>query len=88
MSERNKNGPPITQQEIQRRFSALRQAMERDRLDALLVCGNQYAGHEGAVRHVSGFEIVHRYVYVLDWRQEEAMGARPGLARRARSLAA
>ena len=39
--------------------------MERDHLDALLVCGNQYAGFEGAVRYVSGFEIVHRYVYVL-----------------------
>src|SRR5207245_7359752 len=34
-------------------------------LDALLVCGNQYAGFEGAVLYMSGFEIVHRYVYVL-----------------------
>src|SRR5712692_6813296 len=34
-------------------------------LDALIVGGNQYAGFEGAVRYVSGFEIVHRYVYVL-----------------------
>jgi len=34
-------------------------------LDALLVCGNQYAGFEGAVLYLSGFEIVHRYVYVL-----------------------
>ncbi len=65
MSARYKNQPPITRQEIERRFSALRQAMERDRLDALLVCGNQYAVFEGAVRYVSGFEIVHRYVYVL-----------------------
>jgi Xaa-Pro dipeptidase len=39
--------------------------MERDGLDALIVCGNQYAGFEGAVLYVSGFEIVHRYVYVL-----------------------
>ena len=65
MTERYKNGPRITSHEIERRFSALRQAMERDHLDALLVCGNQYAGFEGAVRYVSGFEIVHRYVYVL-----------------------
>ena len=39
--------------------------MEKDGLDALIVCGNQYAGFEGAVLYVSGFEIVHRYVYVL-----------------------
>src|SRR5262252_1777683 len=39
--------------------------MEAERLDALLVCGNQYAGFEGAVQYISGFEIVHRYVYVL-----------------------
>ena len=38
--------------------------MEREGLDALIVCGNQYAGFEGAVLYVSGFEIVHRYVYV------------------------
>ena len=39
--------------------------MLRDGLDALIVCGNQYAGFEGAVFYVSGFEIVHRYVYGL-----------------------
>src|SRR5260370_8668468 len=39
--------------------------MQRENLDALIVCGNQYAGFEGAVFYVSGFEIVHRYVYVL-----------------------
>jgi Xaa-Pro dipeptidase len=39
--------------------------MERDRLDALIVSGNQYAGFEGAVFYLSGFEIVHRYVYVV-----------------------
>lgn len=39
--------------------------MERDGLDALIVCGNQYAGFEGAVFYISGFEIVHRYVYVV-----------------------
>jgi len=39
--------------------------MRRESLDALIVCGNQYAGFEGAVFYVSGFEIVHRYVYVL-----------------------
>jgi len=39
--------------------------MERENLDALIVCGNQYAGFEGAVLYVSGFEIVHRYVYAV-----------------------
>jgi len=39
--------------------------MAREGLDALIVCGNQYAGFEGAVFYTSGFEIVHRYVYVL-----------------------
>ena len=39
--------------------------MELEHLDALIVCGNQYAGFEGATFYVSGFEIVHRYVYVV-----------------------
>ena len=54
-----------TKQEIDRRYKNVRQAMERDGLDALIVCGNQYAGFEGAVFYISGFEIVHRYVYVV-----------------------
>jgi len=39
--------------------------MRAENVDALIVCGNQYAGFEGAVFYTSGFEIVHRYVYVL-----------------------
>src|SRR5438270_2730969 len=39
--------------------------MAKEGLDALIVCGNQYAGFEGAVFYMSGFEIVHRYVYLL-----------------------
>jgi Xaa-Pro dipeptidase len=54
-----------SQPEINRRFKNIRDAMLRENLDALVVCGNQYAGFEGAVFYVSGFEIVHRYVYVL-----------------------
>jgi Xaa-Pro dipeptidase len=54
-----------TQNEIDRRYKNIRAAMEREKVDALIVCGNQYAGFEGAVRYTSGFEIVHRYVYVL-----------------------
>src|SRR5579864_8686881 len=54
-----------SQKEIARRYSTLRSAMQAEGLDALIVCGNQYAGFEGAVLYTSGFEIVHRYVYVL-----------------------
>src|SRR5260370_9862285 len=39
--------------------------MQRENLDALIVWGNEDACFEGAVFYVSGFEIVHRYVYVL-----------------------
>ncbi len=39
--------------------------MREHGIDALIVCGNQYAGFEGAVFYTSGFEIVHRYLYVL-----------------------
>jgi len=52
-------------QEIERRYKNIRAAMAAEKVDALIVCGNQYAGFEGAVRYTSDFEIVHRYVYVL-----------------------
>ena len=54
-----------SQKEIERRYRNVRSRMESKGLDALLVCGNQYAGFEGAILYMSGFEIVHRYVYVL-----------------------
>ncbi len=54
-----------SQKEIERRYANIRLRMEREGLDALIVCGNQYAGFEGAVFYVSGFEIVHRYVYCV-----------------------
>lgn len=54
-----------SKQEIDRRYTNIRGAMEAHRVDALVVCGNQYAGFEGAVRYASDFEIVHRYVYVV-----------------------
>lgn len=34
-------------------------------VDALIVCGSEYTGFEGALRYVSGFRLVHRYAYVL-----------------------
>jgi Xaa-Pro dipeptidase len=54
-----------SQNEIDRRYKNIRTRMQQHNLDALIVCGNQYAGFEGAVLYASGFEIVHRYVYVL-----------------------
>lgn len=54
-----------SKQEIERRYCNIRTAMQKENLDALLVCGNQYAGFEGAVFYTAGFEIVHRYVYLL-----------------------
>src|SRR5689334_18915259 len=54
-----------TQKEIDRRYANIRAAMATNQIDALIVCGNQYSGFEGAIRYVSGFEIVHRYVYAL-----------------------
>lgn len=54
-----------SQAEIDRRYTALRAAMAEAEVDALVVCGSEYTGFEGAVRYVSGFRIVHRYAYVL-----------------------
>jgi hypothetical protein len=39
--------------------------MAEHELDALIVSGNEYSGFEGAVTYVSGFQIVHRYAYVV-----------------------
>src|SRR6202049_1756844 len=54
-----------SQNEIDRRYGNTRGPMQAEKVDALIVCGNQYAGFEGAVRYTADFEIVHRYVYVL-----------------------
>src|ERR1044072_9620654 len=43
----------------------MRGALERGESDAALVCGSEYTGFEGAVTYLSGFQIVHRYAYVL-----------------------
>ena len=61
-------GPTYTglpQAEIDRRYTRIREAAARDGLDAVVVCGNEYTGFEGAVTYLSGFVIVHRYAYVL-----------------------
>ena len=55
----------LPQAEIDRRYTRVREAAARDGLDAVVVCGNEYTGFEGAVTYLSGFVIVHRYAYVL-----------------------
>jgi Xaa-Pro aminopeptidase len=43
----------------------MRQAMADSELDALVVSGSEYSGFEGSVTYLSGFQIVHRYAYVV-----------------------
>ena len=61
----------MSRQEIERRYRLVRAAMEERHLDAVLVCGSEYTGFEGAVTYMSGFVIVHRYAYVLLPREGE-----------------
>jgi Xaa-Pro dipeptidase len=57
--------PGVSPAEVERRYRNIRSSMQAEKIDALIVCGSEYTGFEGAVRYVSDFEIVHRYVYVL-----------------------
>ncbi len=51
--------------ELERRHANMRATMGEHGLDALVVAGNEYSGFEGAVTYMSGFQIVHRYAYVV-----------------------
>jgi Xaa-Pro dipeptidase len=51
--------------ELERRYANARAAMAADDLDALVVSGSEYTGFEGAVTYLTGFQIVHRYAYVV-----------------------
>ena len=51
--------------ELERRHANARYAMGEHGLDALVVSGSEYSGFEGAVTYMSGFQIVHRYAYVV-----------------------
>src|SRR5206468_1788926 len=51
--------------ELERRYANVRAAMGEHELDALIVSGSEYTGFEGAVTYLSGFQIVHRYAYVV-----------------------
>jgi Xaa-Pro aminopeptidase len=67
--------------EVSRRHDGVRSALRRDGLDAVLVCGSEYTGFEGAVTYMSGFTIVHRYAYVLLPAEGEATIVFPSEAR-------
>ena len=54
-----------TGRELDRRFANVRAAMVEHALDGLVVAGSEYSGFEGAVTYLSGFQIVHRYAYVV-----------------------
>lgn len=67
--------------EIERRYANVRAALERDGLEAAIVCGSEYTGFEGAVTYLSGFVIVHRYAYVVLPREGEPSIIFPSEAR-------
>ena len=51
--------------ELDRRYAKVREAMAAAELDGVVVAGSEYSGFEGAVTYMSGFQIVHRYAYVV-----------------------
>jgi len=67
--------------ELDRRFGNVRAAMAAFDLDALVVAGSEYTGFEGAVTYLSGFQIVHRYAYVVLPAEGEAFVVFPSEAR-------
>jgi Xaa-Pro aminopeptidase len=71
----------VSRPEIERRYAAVREAMDGHAIDAVVVCGSEYTGFEGAVTYLSGFAIVHRYAYVLLPREGDPSIVFPAEAR-------
>ena len=71
----------VSSQDVERRYAAVRAAMDEAGVDAVVVCGSEYTGFEGAVTYLSGFVIVHRYAYVLLPREGEPSIVFPAEAR-------
>ncbi len=67
--------------ELRGRHARMRAAMAEHDLDALVVSGSEYSGFEGAVTYLSGFQIVHRYAYVVLPADGEAVVVFPQEAR-------
>ena len=59
------SGSGTVSAELDRRYANVRSAMAEHALDGLVVAGSEYSGFEGAVTYLSGFQIVHRYAYVV-----------------------
>jgi Xaa-Pro dipeptidase len=68
-------------EELARRYTNVRAAMAQHELDALVVSGSEYTGFEGAVTYLSGFQIVHRYAYVVVPADGEPLAVFPTEAR-------
>jgi Xaa-Pro aminopeptidase len=68
-------------EDVERRYRVVREAAERDGLDAVLVCATEYTGFEGAMFYLSGFRILHRYAYVLLPVEEPPTNVFPGEGR-------
>jgi Xaa-Pro dipeptidase len=71
----------VSRPEIERRYASVREAMDAHGIDAVVVCGTEYTGFEGAVTYLSGFVIVHRYAYVLLPREGDPSIVFPAEAR-------
>ncbi|MDX6538203.1 MAG: hypothetical protein QOD37_2544 [Gaiellales bacterium] len=67
--------------ELERRHANTRAAMAQHDLDALIVSGSEYSGFEGGVTYLSGFQIVHRYAYVILPAHGEPLIVFPTVAR-------
>jgi Xaa-Pro dipeptidase len=72
---------PDLSEEVERRYRLVREAANRDGLDAVLVCATEYTGFEGAMFYLSGFRILHRYAYVLLPLDEPPTNIFPGEGR-------
>ncbi len=72
---------PRLAEDVERRYRVIREAAERDGLDAVLVCATEYTGFEGAMFYLSGFRILHRYAYVLLPVEEPPTNIFPGEGR-------
>jgi Xaa-Pro aminopeptidase len=71
----------IPREEVERRYANVRAVMDQAGVDAIIVAGSEYTGFEGAVTYMSGFQIVHRYAYVLLPREDEPSIVFPSEAR-------
>ena len=71
----------VSREEVERRYALVRDAMAAEQLDAVIVCGSEYTGFEGAVTYMSGFVIVHRYAYVILPREGDPTIVFPAEAR-------